>query len=392
MSETSRTHISQKSNKAILVSLELNEGKYSERLKELQQLATSDQIDVMAVIEGKRLHPDPKMYVGSGKADEIARSLVETESDMVIFNHELTPAQQRNLMQFLNVPVIDRTSLILDIFAQRAKSHEGKLQVELAQLEHLATRLVRGWTHLERQKGGIGLRGPGETQLETDRRLLKKRVKLLKEKLLSLQCQRKVQRRSRQRSRVLSISIVGYTNAGKSTLFNRLTRADAYAADRLFATLDTTTRKLYLPDCGPIVVSDTVGFIQELPHTLIAAFRATLEETVQADLLLHVVDAHSPNRDEQIAEVNRILAEIGAGSVPQVLILNKIDLSDMSDRGAGIVRNEYGRISRIRLSAKTGEGLEFIKQALAEAVSKEPESSDEKSMDFDKMKRNSATV
>lgn len=392
MSETSGIHISQKSNKAILVSLDLNEGKYSECLKELQQLAASDQIDVVAIIEGKRSHPDPKMYVGSGKADEIARLLMDTGSDMVIFNHELTPAQQRNLMQFLNVPVIDRTSLILDIFAQRAKSHEGKLQVELAQLEYLATRLVRGWTHLERQKGGIGLRGPGETQLETDRRLLRKRVKLLKEKLLSLQCQRKVQRRSRQRSRVLSVSIVGYTNAGKSTLFNRLTRAETYAADRLFATLDTTTRKLYLPDCGPVVVSDTVGFIQELPHTLIAAFRATLEETVQADLLLHVVDAHSPNRDEQIAEVNRILEEIGAGSVPQILILNKIDLSDLSDGGAGIVRNEYGRIARIRLSAKTGEGLEFIRQALTEVVSKGPEPVDGKSMELDEMKRNSATV
>ncbi len=392
MSETSRPLSFRKSNKAILVSLDLNEGKYSERVKELQQLVVSDQIDVAAVIEGKRSHPDSRTYVGSGKADEIARVLADTGSDMVIFNHELTPAQQRNLMQFLNVPVIDRTSLILDIFAQRAKSHEGKLQVELAQLEHLATRLVRGWTHLERQKGGIGLRGPGETQLETDRRLLRKRVKLLKEKLAGLQCQRKVQRRSRQRSRVLSVSIVGYTNAGKSTLFNRLTRADTYAADRLFATLDTTTRKLYLPDCGPIVVSDTVGFIQKLPHTLIAAFRATLEETVQADLLLHVVDAYSPNRDEQIAEVNRILAEIGADRVPQILILNKIDLSNRSDKGAGVVRNEYGRISRIRLSAKTGEGLEFVRQALAEAVSKGAEPLDEKSLDFEKVKHDSATV
>ncbi len=392
MSETSGPLLFHKSNKAILVSLDLNEGKYSERLTELQQLAVSDQIEVVAVVEGKRSHPDPRMYVGSGKADEIAKVLEDTESDMVIFNHELTPAQQRNLMQFLNVPVIDRTSLILDIFAQRAKSHEGKLQVELAQLEHLATRLVRGWTHLERQKGGIGLRGPGETQLETDRRLLRKRVKLLKEKLAGLQCQRKVQRRFRERSRVLSVSIVGYTNAGKSTLFNRLTRADAYAADRLFATLDTTTRKLYLPDCGSIVVSDTVGFIQELPHTLIAAFRATLEETVQADLLLHVVDAYSSNRDEQIAEVNKILAEIGADRVPQILILNKIDLSDQSDKGAGVVRNEYDRISRIRLSAKTGEGLEFVRQALAEAVSKGAEPLDEKSLDFEKVKHNSATV
>ncbi|MBX3639213.1 MAG: GTPase HflX [Nitrosomonas sp.] len=392
MPETTGIHLPRKSNKAILVSLDLSEGKYSERLQELQQLAVSDQIDVTAVIEGKRSHPDSRMYVGSGKADEIAQVLADTGSDMVIFNHELTPAQQRNLMQFLNVPVIDRTSLILDIFAQRAKSHEGKLQVELAQLEYLATRLVRGWTHLERQKGGIGLRGPGETQLETDRRLLRKRVKLLKEKLVGLQCQRKVQRRSRQRSGVLSVSIVGYTNAGKSTLFNRLTRADTYAADRLFATLDTTTRKLYLSDCGSVVVSDTVGFIQELPHTLIAAFRATLEETIQADLLLHVVDAHSSNRDEQIAEVNKILAEIGADRVPQVLILNKIDLSNMSGRGAGAVRNEYGRISRIRLSAKTGEGLEFVRQALAEAVSKGAEPLDEKSLDFEKVKHNSATV
>lgn len=392
MPETPGIHLPRKSNKAILVSLDLSEGKYSERLQELQQLAVSDQIDVTAVIEGKRSHPDSRMYVGSGKADEIAQVLADTGSDMVIFNHELTPAQQRNLMQFLNVPVIDRTSLILIFFAQRAKSHEGKLQVELAQLEYLATRLVRGWTHLERQKGGIGLRGPGETQLETDRRLLRKRVKLLKEKLAGLQCQRKVQRRSRQRSGVLSVSIVGYTNAGKSTLFNRLTRADTYAADRLFATLDTTTRKLYLSDCGSVVVSDTVGFIQELPHTLIAAFRATLEETIQADLLLHVVDAHSSNRDEQIAEVNKILAEIGADRVPQVLILNKIDLSDMSGRGAGAVRNEYGRISRIRLSAKTGEGLEFVRQALAEAVSKGSEPLDEESLDFEKVKHNSATV
>ncbi|MCB1934592.1 MAG: GTPase HflX [Nitrosomonas sp.] len=393
MPDKSGSQLSRKFNKAILVNLDLNEGvSVDERLDELCQLATSDKLNVVAVVEGKRLRPDPSMYVGSGKANEIAQKLGDTESDMVIFNHDLTPAQQRNLMSFLKVPVIDRTSLILDIFAQRAKSHEGKLQVELAQLEHLATRLVRGWTHLERQKGGIGLRGPGETQLETDRRLLRKRVKLLKDKLSSLQCQRKVQRRSRQRSNVLSVSIVGYTNAGKSTLFNRLTRADAYAANQLFATLDTTTRKLYIPDCGPVVISDTVGFIRELPHTLIAAFRATLEETIQADILLHVVDAHSANREEQIKEVNKILAEIGADNIPQILIMNKIDLNELSGSGVGFVRNEYGRISRIRLSAKTGEGLEFIRQALSEAVSKRPEPLDENSKDFEKAKPSNATV
>ncbi|HBV21739.1 MAG TPA: GTPase HflX [Nitrosomonas sp.] len=378
---------------AILVNNDFGDGIQSERLQELQQLATSNQIKVLAVAEGKRSRPDPRTFVGSGKTEEIVRLIADTGADVVIFNHDLTPAQQRNLMLHFNCPVIDRTSLILDIFAQRAKSHEGKLQVELAQLEHLATRLVRGWTHLERQKGGIGLRGPGETQLETDRRLLRKRVKLLKEKLAGLQRQRKIQRRSRHRSQILSVSIVGYTNAGKSTLFNRLTRAQSYAANQLFATLDTTTRKLFIPECGSVVVSDTVGFIRELPHTLVAAFRATLEETVEADILLHVVDACSPNKDEQIGAVNKLLTEIGADKIPQILVLNKIDLSDLSESGVGFVRDEYGRISRIRLSAKTGEGLEFVKQALAEAVVKEePESENTGSTDFGKVKRSSVTV
>jgi GTP-binding protein HflX len=259
--------------------------------------------------------------------------------------------------------VVDRVSLILDIFAQRARSHEGKLQVELAQLQHLATRLVRGWTHLERQRGGIGLRGPGETQLETDRRLLGKRVKVLKEKLAAVQRQREVQRRARRRANVVSVALVGYTNAGKSTLFNALTRADAYTADQLFATLDTTTRRLRTPMGGEVVLSDTVGFIRALPTTLVAAFRATLEETVQADLLLQVVDASSPEQVAQAAEVNRVLAEIGAGALPQVIVLNKTDLTPLA---AGLERDEYGKISRLRVSAKTGAGLDLIRLCIDE--------------------------
>lgn len=355
-----------KSNTAILVGL--NQGNDDkESLEELCQLAMSDQLMVLAVVEGRRSRPDPATYVGSGKIDEILQLLSQTKASLVIFNHDLSPIQERNLTQRLQCRVIDRTSLILDIFAQRAKSREGKLQVELAQLEHLASRLVRGWTHLERQKGGIGLRGPGETQLETDRRLLAKRVKFLKERLSKVQRQRGVQRRSRQRAEVVSASIVGYTNAGKSTLFNSLTRTQTYAADQLFATLDTTTRRLFIPDCGGLVISDTVGFIRDLPHTLVAAFRATLEETVQADMLLHVVDAASPSRNEQIAEVNKLLKEIGADTIPQILIFNKIDLIE-SGGTASYVRDECGRIVCIRLSAKTGEGLEFVRMALAEAV------------------------
>ncbi|MEO8767215.1 MAG: GTPase HflX [Nitrosospira sp.] len=352
----------------VLVSLDFSDGDYAENLEEVRQLTTSDGLAISAVVKGKRSRPDPATFAGSGKVEEIALALEQTGASLVIFNHDLSPAQQRNLERRLKCRVIDRTSLILDIFAQRAKSHEGKLQVELAQLEHLATRLVRGWTHLERQKGGIGLRGPGETQLETDRRLLRKRVKVLKEKLAKFQRQREVQRRSRQRAQVISVSIVGYTNAGKSTLFNSLTHGQTYVADQLFATLDATTRKLFIPDHGPLVISDTVGFIRDLPHTLVAAFRATLEETVQADILLHVVDAGSPSRDEQINEVNKVLKEIGADSIPQILVLNKIDLINLSMGGAGYGRDECGRIAQIRLSAKTGEGLEFIKLSLSEEI------------------------
>ena len=348
---------------AILVSLDFGDTDYEESLEELQRLTESAGVGILAIVRGKRSRPDAALFAGSGKADEIAETVVTNEANLVIFNHELSPAQQRNLERRLDCRVIDRTSLILDIFAQRAQSHEGKLQVELAQLEHLATRLVRGWTHLERQKGGIGLRGPGETQLETDRRLLGKRVKLLKEKLAKLGRQRSVQRRARVRANVLSVSIVGYTNAGKSTLFNRLTHAKAYVADQLFATLDTTSRKFFVADGGSVVLSDTVGFIKHLPHTLVAAFRATLEEAVAADLLLHVVDASSPSRDQQIEEVNKVLAEIGADHIPQLMVLNKIDVNGLAP---GLERDEYGRIGRIWVSARTGEGFDLLREALAE--------------------------
>jgi GTP-binding protein HflX len=347
---------------AVLVSLDFGDTDYAESLEELRELAASAGVQVSAVVEGKRSRQDAAFFAGSGKVDEIGDVLRETGAGMVIFNHELSAGQQRNLERRLQTRVIDRTTLILDIFAQRARSHEGKLQVELAQLEHLATRLVRGWTHLERQKGGIGLRGPGETQLETDRRLLGKRVKLLKEKLVKLKRQHQVQRRARARGKVLSVSLVGYTNAGKSTIFNRLTHANAYAADQLFATLDTTSRRLYLGDAGEAVLSDTVGFIKHLPHTLVAAFRSTLTEAVEADLLLHVVDSASPNRELQIDEVNAVLEEIGADA-PQIMLFNKIDIKGQAP---GVERDEYGRISSVHVSALTGAGMNLIREILSE--------------------------
>ncbi|HEX8785612.1 MAG TPA: GTPase HflX, partial [Telluria sp.] len=290
--------------------------------------------------------------------------------EIVIFNHALSPAQQRNLERRLNVRVVDRTSLILDIFAQRAQSHEGKLQVELAQLQHLATRLIRGWTHLERQKGGIGLRGPGETQLETDRRLIGERVKMLRTRLSKLRKQHETQRRSRGRNQTFSVSLVGYTNAGKSTLFNTLTKAGVYVANQLFATLDTTSRRLYLgQDVGNVVVSDTVGFVRELPHQLVAAFRATLEETIHADLLLHVVDGSSPVRMEQIEQVNEVLREIGADHIPQILVWNKIDAAGLEP---GVERDEYDKISRVFISAHSGAGLDLLRDAIVEAARSAP--------------------
>jgi GTP-binding protein HflX len=354
---------------AVLVGLDFGERDYAESLAEAKQLAVSAGVDALTVVKGRRERPDPALFAGKGKVDEIAEAVAATQSPVTIFNHNLSPVQERNLQKRLNCRVVDRTSLILDIFAQRARSHEGKVQVELAQLEHLSTRLVRGWTHLERQKGGIGLRGPGETQLETDRRLLGKRVKSLKEKLARMQAQRAVQRRARERANVFSVSLVGYTNAGKSTLFNRLTRAGVHAADQLFATLDTTTRRVGTGSDTAVVLSDTVGFIRQLPHTLVAAFRATLEETVHADLLLHVVDASSPDRDLQIEAVNTVLAEIGADAIPQVLVMNKIDLTQLSPR---VERDEYGKIARIWISAESGSGLDSVRLALQEHASAAP--------------------
>lgn len=349
--------------RAVIVQLDFGEEAIADRLEEVRLLAESAGASICAVVEGRRRSPDAATYAGKGKVQEVLAEVSAHQANLVIFNHALSPAQERNLERALQCRVIDRTSLILDIFAQRAQSSEGKLQVELAQLDHLATRLVRGWTHLERQKGGIGLRGPGETQLETDRRLLGKRVKLLRERLRRLEQQRTVQRRARSRSDVLIVSLVGYTNAGKSTLFNALTHADAYAANQLFATLDTTSRKLWVGEAGNVVISDTVGFIRDLPHELVAAFHATLEATSQADLLLHVVDSASPVREEQMAEVEKVLEEIDAHDVPQLVVMNKLDLTGLPP---AVERDEYGRIVRVRLSARQGDGVDLLRQALAE--------------------------
>jgi len=352
--------------RAALVGIDFGAGDFKASLEELALLARSAGAEPITTITAKRNSPDPAHFVGSGKADEIAQAVLADKVDIVIFNHALSPAQQRNLERKLNVRVVDRTSLILDIFAQRAQSHEGKLQVELAQLQHLATRLIRGWTHLERQKGGIGLRGPGETQLETDRRLIGERVKMLRTRLTKLRKQHETQRRSRGRNQTFSVSLVGYTNAGKSTLFNTLTKAGVYVANQLFATLDTTSRRLYLgPETGNVVVSDTVGFVRELPHQLVAAFRATLEETIHADLLLHVVDGASPVRMEQIEQVNEVLREIGADHIPQILVWNKIDAAGLEP---GIERDEYGKIGRVFISARSGAGLDLLRDAIAEAA------------------------
>jgi len=327
---------------------------------------------------------NPRYFVGSGKAEELRERRHALDADLILVNHALSPVQERNLEALTQCRVVDRTGLILDIFAQRARSHEGKLQVELAQLRHMATRLVRGWTHLERQRGGsIGLRGPGETQLELDRRLLGERVKQLQKRLDKVETQRATARRARQRNALPVVALVGYTNAGKSTLFNRLTGAQVYAADQLFATLDPTLRRLDGLDCGPLLLADTVGFIRDLPHDLVAAFRATLAEAREADLLLHVVDAADPERAERIADVERVLAEIGAAEVPQVLVFNKIDLLPDQAAGDGAMGSgtapstyrldqlEGGQLLRAWVSAHTGAGLDGLRRAIAQQLGSE---------------------
>lgn len=351
---------------AILVHLEVRDEGERENPQEFIELVQSTQVLAAAFITANSQNPNPRYFVGPGKVEDIRQLVSLHEADVVIFNHALSPSQERNLEKALQARVIDRTGLILDIFAQRARTFEGKLQVELAQLQHMSTRLIRGWTHLERQKGGIGLRGPGETQLETDRRLLRARIKSITQKLEKVRRQREQGRRSRQRADIPQVSLVGYTNAGKSTLFNVLTESVVYAADQLFATLDPTLRRLDLQDTGPLVLADTVGFIRHLPHKLVEAFRATLEETRQADLLLHVIDSHDPERLDNIEQVHSVLNEIDAMAIPILQVFNKVDLLD--GVAPSIQRDEQGRPVRVWVSAATGAGLELLQAAISERL------------------------
>ncbi len=351
--------------RAILVHLNLASESEREDPREFEELVLSAGGCPVAFVEGSRDIPHRRTFVGSGKLQEIKDEVELHEAEIVMFNHQLSPSQERNLEEELCCRVLDRTGLILDIFAQRARTHEGQLQVELAMLQHVATRLVRGWTHLERQKGGIGMRGPGETQLETDRRLLRARIKTINAKLEKVRKQRDQGRRARRRAEVPTISLVGYTNAGKSTLFNRLTNAKVYVANKLFATLDPTMRRVELDEVGPVVLADTVGFIAHLPHKLVEAFKATLEETRSADLLLHVIDAATEDRGNNIIQVQSVLSEIGAAEIPQLQVYNKLDLLEMAPR---IDRNEEGKPERVWVSAATGAGVDLLFQAITELM------------------------
>ncbi len=353
-----------RAERAVLVHIDLHAEGEREDLAELQELSRSAGVSVAAIVTGTRSRPDPKYFVGTGKADEILVAVQREQAQVVLFNHALSPAQERNLERLLQCRVLDRTGLILDIFAQRASTYEGKLQVELAQLQHLSTRLVRGWTHLERQKGGIGLRGPGETQLETDRRLIGVRIKQINKRLEKVRTQRDQGRKSRIKAALFTTSLVGYTNTGKSTLFNRLTGSSVYAANQLFATLDPALRRVELPNAQSVILADTVGFIRHLPHDLVAAFRSTLEETRQANLLLHVIDAQDENRHVNVEQVNRVLKEIGADAIHQIEIYNKIDLMDGGK--PRLERDEQGRVQRVWLSAVSGAGIDLLHTALIE--------------------------
>lgn len=355
---------------AVLVHIDFPEGSNREDLQEFQELVLSAGANPVELITSKRDVPDAKTFIGSGKVIEIGEMTRAHGAELVIFNHALSPSQERNLEREFQCRVLDRTGLILDIFAQRARTHEGKLQVELAQLQYQSTRLVRGWTHLERQKGGIGLRGPGETQLETDRRLLRERVKNINARLAKVRSQRQQGRKARQRSSTPTVAIVGYTNAGKSTLFNALTEAEVYAADQLFATLDPTLRRLAVDDVGEVVLADTVGFIRHLPHKLVEAFQATLQEAAEADLLMHVVDCAALERDSNIEQVNLVLDEIDADEVLQLRVYNKIDLLD-DGRSARIDRDESGKPVAVWVSAIERQGFELLKQAIGELVAED---------------------
>lgn len=359
--ETARTVMTER---AILVHIDFSVESIREDLAEFKELAISAGADPVMVITGTRKAPDAKYFVGSGKAEEIKQAVQVSNAKLVLFNHALTPGQERNLEKLCKARVLDRTGLILDIFAQRARSFEGKLQVELALLKHLSTRLVRGWTHLERQRGGIGLRGPGETQLETDRRLIRQRIQFISKRLMKVRKQRSQSRRARKRATIPTIALVGYTNAGKSTLFNRLTEETVYVANRLFATLDPTLRRITIPEVGPVILADTVGFIRHLPHDLVEAFHATLEEVSEADLLLHVVDCHDERRKDNIAAVNHVLATIEAEDVPILLVYNKADLR--RDLPSLVHYDENQTIDRVYISAQNGLGMKELQDAIVE--------------------------